>query len=410
MATFDSIINKKKKDWNCSTLMDAANAERGPKIPFSSLMLNYATYGGIPRRRLIHFYGNYGSGKTSTCIDLCKRAYDIFEQEFQEQVYKLQERSVTDKSAAGELEELKDRGIKKVLYLDLEHTFDSVWAKSLGINPEHIKVMQPPNVIAEDILQTLLDLIVTGEVGLIVIDSIPSLTTAAELKKNLDEKTVASKAGLLTTFVTKVIPLLDRYDCTIIMVNQNRDNLVNPYVTNTPGGRAIKFYSSLMLEFSIGEPVDFLGNVLPQKAENPAGYKINVKVTKQKTAPFDRKNASYYLMATSGIRTDMDLAQLAVTKYNIIKKSGAWFTVSDPYTGEIYDDPNTGKTLKLQGMAKVYDYINENRDYYQKLEKFILEDLSGTDHTDVAEDFEEEYSLTSLIPTGKPVGLYDNPE
>ena len=370
--------------------MDGAKAERGPKIPFSSLMLNYATYGGVPRGRISHFYGNYGSGKSTTCVDLCKNAYVIFEREFNDEVISLQEKSLKDKYAKSALEELKARGPKKVLYIDLEHSFDGEWCETLGLDLNTIHLMQPPDVFAEDLLQTILNLVETGEVGLIILDSIPSLTPKAMLEKKLDEKTVAILAGVMTNFLVKVVPLLTRYDCTLVLVNQIRDNLINPYVVNTPGGKAVKFYSSLMLEFSIGVPVDFLGNDLPQKAENPAGYKINVKITKQKTAPFDRKNASYYLMVHSGIRTDMDLAQLAVNKYSIIRKSGAWFSVSDPETGEVLvgDD---GKDLKLHGMANVYDYLQANPTYYGKLEKFVLDDLSIS--TDKAEDYEEEDSL-----------------
>lgn len=385
-STFESIINKKKKDWKCSGLMDGAKAQRGPKIPFSSPMLNYATYGGIPRRRVSHFYGNWGSGKTTTSVDICKNAYDIFASEYQDEVIRLQELSVKDKSVAAELEELKERGIKRVLYIDLEHSFDGLWAKTLGINPEHVQVMQPPDVFAEDILQTVLELIATSEVGLIVLDSIPALTTKKILEKDLGDKTVADVAGLMTTFMAKVITLLDRYDCTLILINQKRDNLQNPFAENTPGGRAVKYYSSLMLDFNIGEPVDFLGNVLPQKAENPAGYKINVRLTKQKTAPFDRKNASYYLMAQSGIRKDMDLAQTALTKYEIIKKSGAWFTLCNPQTGEILDGED-GKTLKLHGMASVYEYLQSHPEYYKALEDYITGDVNAIP-MDVAEDFE----------------------
>lgn len=387
-ATFASIINKKKKDWNCAELMDSAKAKRSPKIPFSSPMLNYATYGGVPRRRISHFYGKYGSGKTSTCVDICKNAYDIFEQEYNDHILMLQEKLTENKSVAAELEEYKDRGVKKILYIDLEHTFDEEWSEKLGVDPEHIEIMQPPNVVAEEILNTALELIETGEMGLLVIDSIPSLIPESKLKKKLGEKTVAALAGLMTDFLVKAVPILDRYDCTMILINQNRDNLINPYAVNTPGGQAVKFYSSLMLEFSIGNPVDFLGNELPQKSENPAGYIINVRLTKQKTAPFDRKNASYYLMAQSGIRKDIDLAQTALTKYDLIKKSGAWFTFANPFTGEILDDPETGKVLKVQGMAKVYEYLNSHQEYYDMLEKYITSDTNMTSF-DTLEDFEE---------------------
>ena len=120
MATFDSIINKCKKDWNCSTLMDGALADPGMKIPFSSIMMNYATYGGIPRKRVIMFYGNPGGGKSSSAVDLCKNAYRIFEEEYNTQVVSLQERSVQDKSLIGELEELKNRGDLFKLCSDIE--------------------------------------------------------------------------------------------------------------------------------------------------------------------------------------------------------------------------------------------------------------------------------------------------
>ena len=376
-ATFESIINKCKKDWNCDNLMDGVKAERGPKIPFSSPMMNYITYGGIPRRRVSHLYGRFGSGKTTTSIDVCKNAYELFEKEFNEELIRLQELSVSNKSAGVDADELRDRGVKKILYIDLEHSFDGNWSTTLGVDLNKIHIMQPPNVFAEDVLQTVLDLIETGEVGLIVIDSVAALTTKKVLEKDIGEKTVADLAGVMTTFMSKVITLLDRYDCTLILINQIRDNLINPYAVNTPGGQAIKFYSSLMLDFSIGDPVDFLGNELPQKSENPAGYKINVRITKQKTAPFDRKNASYYLMAQSGIRKDMDLAQTALTKYSIIKKSGAWFTFSDPFTGEIICDESTGKALRVQGMAKVYDYLGSHPDYYNLLEQYITGDTNG---------------------------------
>ena len=170
----------------------------------------------------------------------------------------------------------------------VEHSFDRKWAATLGITNKAIEIMQPPDVPAEQILQAVQSLIESGETGLIVLDSIPSLVTAAELDKKYGERTVASLAGLMTVFCRKVTQLLSRYDCTLIFINQIRANIDNPYVDNTPGGEAIKFYSSLRLSFKLGNPVDFLGNDLPMKAENPSGYKVTVKLVKQKSAPFDK--------------------------------------------------------------------------------------------------------------------------
>lgn len=382
--TYLEILKKKQKEWNCSDLMESAKAERGSKIPFSSPLLNYCTYGGIPRNQITEFFGDPGGGKTSTSIDICKNAYEIFQKEYEDRVDKLQKKANSDKSIKLELEELEELGPKRVLFIDLEHSFDSAWAKSLGIQDGTIDIMQPPDIVAEDLLQTVQSLIETNQLGLVVLDSIPSLTTRQELEKKYGERTVASLAGLLTVFCRKIIPLLTRYNTTLLVINQVRDNMDNPYVISTPGGKALKFYASLRILFRIGNPVDILGGDLPQSAENPAGYIINAKIMKQKSAPFDRKNGSYYLMAQSGIRIDMDYAKLATVKYNIIQRKGAWFSLTDPYTGEFLEQD--GSIVKLNGLAKVYDFLQSNQDYYSKLKKYISDDIQGKSPDEVLDD------------------------
>lgn len=379
MGAYADIINKRKKDWDCASLMDAARSDKGQKIPFSSPLLNYSTYGGIPRGQITEFFGDPGGGKSTSAVDLCKNAHKIFLSDFESQTSSLRDKaSKGDKLASRELAELEDRGPKKVLYLDLEHSFDGSWAKKLGVSVEDMDIMQPPDVVAEDILQTVHELIETGELGLVVLDSIPSLVPRQELEKKYGERTVSALAGLLTVFFRKIVPILKRYDTTLLVINQTRDNMDNPYVAQTPGGRALKFYCSLRIQFKIGSPVDFLGNELPSNAENPSGYIVTAKIVKQKSAPWDRKNASYYLMAQTGIEIEMDFAQLAVKKYNIISKAGAWFTITDPYTGEVLED-ETGKPVKVNGMAKVLDFLKLNPDYFNRLQKYILADIAGED-------------------------------
>jgi len=378
MASYSEMIEKLKKDWNCPSLMDGANRNVGKKLPFSSPLLNYSTYGGIPRNAITEFYGNPGSGKSTSAVDICKNSHDIFVKEYDDRITELRELANNgNKSALVEIEELEEHGPKKVLYIDLEHSFDSAWAETLGIAHSEIDIMQPPDVVAEDILQFVLNAVETGELGLIVLDSIPSLVPRSELEKKMGERTVASLAGLLTVWLRKIIPLLTRYETTLLIINQVRDNLDNPYVVKTPGGQALKFYCSLRMLFQIGNPVDFVGNELPQKSDNPAGYIVNAKITKQKSAPMDRRNGSYYLMVKSGIRVDMDFCQLAVNKYGIIKKGGAWFTICDPMTGEILEDSSTGKPLKINGFAKVLEFVQNNKDYYNKLKTFIINDIEG---------------------------------
>lgn len=378
---YAEIINKKKKDWNCSGLMAGANRARGQKIPFSSPLLSYCTYGGIPRNMITEFFGEPGGGKTTTAVDVCKNAINMFHEEFDASVSELRsELAAGSKTANSELKDLLETGPKKVLYIDLEHSFDAAWAKTLGIDTSEIEIMQPPDVPAEEILQTMIDIIETGEVGLMVLDSLPSLVPRAELEKKMGERTVASLAGLLTIFYRKVISLLTRYETTLLTINQVRDNMDNPYVINTPGGQAVKFYTALRIYFRIGSPVDFLGTELPQKAENPAGYIVVAKIVKQKTAPFDRKLGSYYLMANSGIREDMDYGQLAVKKYGLIRKAGAWFTLYNP-DGSLFEDED-GNVVKINGMAKVYEFFQTNPQYYNTIKNYITSDINGHQASD----------------------------
>lgn len=387
MSSYADIIKKKQKEWNCSNLMDGAKKQKSSKIPFSSPLLNYSTYGGIPRNQITEFFGEPSGGKSSTAVDICKNAYEIFQTEYEAELDALREAAAKDKSLTAELQDLMDRGAKRVLYIDLEHSFDSAWAEKLGIEPETIDIMQPPDVVAEEILQTVHELIESGEVGLVVLDSIPSLTTRQELDKKYGERTVASLAGLLTVFCRKIIPILSRYGCTLLVINQTRDNLDNQYVVNTPGGKALKFYCSLRIQFKIGSPIDFLGNELPSNTENPAGYVVTAKIVKQKSAPWDRKNGSYYLMAQSGIRIDMDFAKLAISKYGIVQKHGAWYTICDPYTKVPLEDESE-KIVKVNGLAKVFDYLQMNPKYYERLKKYILDDINGIMSTD--EDLEKD--------------------
>lgn len=382
-SSYKDIINKKQKEWNCIHLMDMATAERGKKLPFSSPLLNYSTYGGIPRNQITEFFGDPGGGKSSTAIDICKNAYNIFQSEYEDQLLDLKDKvSKGNKQLAVMVEDLEDRGPKKVLYIDLEHSFDGSWAKKLGVDPGTIDIMQPPDTVAEDLLQTVQELIETGELGLVVLDSIPSLTTQQELEKKYGERTVASLAGLLTIFCRKIIPMLFRYECTLLVINQTRDNMDNPYVINTPGGKALKFYCSLRILFRIGVPVDFLGNELPTNTENPAGYIVTAKIVKQKSAPWDRRNGQYYLMAQSGIRNDIDIVKLAITKYGIIRKAGAWMTCTDPSTGEVLLD-ESGLPVKLNGMAKVLDYMQDHKEYFQQISEYILNDIDPSKSNDL---------------------------
>lgn len=382
--SYADIIKRKQKEWDCKSLMNAIYEVQGDRIPFSSPLMNWFTYGGVPRNKITEIFGSEGSGKSTVCQDICRNAAKIFREEYDAKLLELQESvSNGDKSARDELEELEELGPKKVLYIDVEHSFDISWAKILGIDLDTIDVMQPPNVYGEDVLQTVREIVETGEVGLIVLDSLPALTPKSVLEKKIGERTVAALAGLLNTFYPLIVPLLTRYHCTLVCVNQVRDNMVNPYVINTPGGNAPKFYASLRMMMRKGKPIDPFGNELPQNAEDPAGCIIQATSIKQKTAPNDRKLGTFYLMFQSGIRPDYDYATLANKKYGLINKAAAWYSFVDPTTGAVVEDPETGKPVKVNGLGKVYEYLQSHDEYYTKLREYIDNDINGrSDVTD----------------------------
>lgn len=375
--SYKDILKKKAASWGCPDMLSSVKDEI-PKIPFSSPLLNWLTYGGIPRARIIELLGEEGGGKSSTAIDICRNAKDLFAKEHEDQLQRYRDLIAKGKKEyAGPLEDLIDQGPKAIVYWDLEHTFDWAWAKKMGLNKGDIDVAQPGNVGGEEICQAIEDIVRQGDVGLIILDSIPSLVTKAEWEKKYGERTVSSLAGLMTTFMRKMTYICSENDCTLIMINQTRDNMDNPYVIQTPGGRAIKFYCTTRIYFRKGACLDFAGNELPQNVENPAGYKINVKLVKQKGAPFDRKVASYFLMAQTGIRPDFDYAKLAIDKYNIVQKKGAWFSMCDPTTGEILEED--GKPIKVNGILRVYDYFKEHPDYYETVKTYINNDINGVE-------------------------------
>ncbi len=389
MPSYADLINKAKKDFKCDTLMSGNTATTIPKIPLSAPFMNYALYGGIPRGRMTEFFGEPGSGKSTTAVDACKNAAKIFKQDFEVEKQELRKKIATGtKSAQIELQAVEERGPRKVLYIDIEHGFDRAWSEKIGINPEEVDVMQPPNIAAEDLLQLISDVIETGDVGLVVLDSLAALVPRAELEKKFGERTVASLAGLLTIFFRKVTPLLARYDCTMICCNQTRENMDNPYEVKTPGGVSVKFFASLRILFRMGQPLDTFGNELPKNVEDPAGYIIQAKIIKQKTAPFNRKLGTYTLMCDSGIMPMYDYVKLAMTKYGIIAKAGAWMTLTDPRTGEVYCN-DQGTPVKLNGLAKVYAYMEANPDYYNMIVDFIEKDLNGLEDTNSEENSDD---------------------
>ena len=305
------------------------------RIPFTSPRMNYCTFGGLPVGKLIEFYGEEHGGKTTSALDI-----------------------IANYQQTGDN--------RAVLYVDAENTLDAEWARTMGVDVDNLILFKPTSQSAEEILQFILDAIDTGEIGLWVLDSIGALSSKQELEKTLDEKTYAGISAPLTVFGRKAEMLMTKHHCTGIGINQLRDDLGAMWAgaTKTPGGRGWRHYCAVRLQFSKGKYIDENGVELNSRAESPAGNYVLMSMTKNKTCPPTRRTGFYTLNYTKGVDYLKDLVEVAI-KYDIVQKSGAWYSIVDIETGE--------KLITLQGSSKLYAHLEdpENESTLSRIETLV---------------------------------------
>jgi len=305
------------------------------RIPFTSPRMNYCTFGGLPVGKLIEFYGEEHGGKTTSALDI-----------------------IANYQQTGDN--------RAVLYVDAENTLDAEWARTMGVDVDNLILFKPTSQSAEEILQFILDAIDTGEIGLWVLDSIGALSSKQELEKTLDEKTYAGISAPLTVFGRKAEMLMTKHHCTGIGINQLRDDLGAMWAgaTKTPGGRGWRHYCAVRLQFSKGKYIDENGVELNNRAESPAGNYVLMSMTKNKTCPPTRRTGFYTLNYTKGVDYLKDLVDVAI-KYDIVQKSGAWYSIVDIETGE--------KLITLQGSSKLYAHLEdpENESTLSRIETLV---------------------------------------
>jgi len=305
------------------------------RIPFTSPRMNYCTFGGLPVGKLIEFYGEEHGGKTTSALDI-----------------------IANYQQTGDN--------RAVLYVDAENTLDAEWARTMGVDVDNLILFKPTSQSAEEILQFILDAIDTGEIGLWVLDSIGALSSKQELEKTLDEKTYAGISAPLTVFGRKAEMLMTKHHCTGIGINQLRDDLGAMWAgaTKTPGGRGWRHYCAVRLQFSKGKYIDENGVELNSRAESPAGNYVLMSMTKNKTCPPTRRTGFYTLNYTKGVDYLKDLVDVAI-KYDIVQKSGAWYSIVDIETGE--------KLITLQGSSKLYAHLEdpENESTLSRIETLV---------------------------------------
>lgn len=376
MSKLDQLIKDFNKQAKETIVARGIVREFTNKIPFSSPRANYMLYGGLPRGRLIEFAGEEGGGKTTTALDIAANAQKLFRREWENEIVQLGEIESPKKADKDRLEYLRVRGPKQVVYADCENTLDEEWAQKIGVDLDSVVIIRPMSQTAEQIFEMLLQMIETDQVGLVIIDSLAVMLSQQAYEKDMTERTYGGISMALTLFSKKAEMLCAKHDCTIIGINQLRENMNSPYGgTTTPGGRAWRHACSVRLEFRKGNFIDERGTELRRSAETPAGNLVQIHVAKTKVCKPDRRTGFYTLNYDYGIDTVADLVDTAIL-YGLIQKSGAWFTFVDGDTGELLLGEEE-KPLQIQGRANVLDYLKLNKTFWDKLGEWVQQEIMG---------------------------------
>lgn len=310
------------------------------RIPFSSPKMNFMTYGGIPRGYIVEFSGGENGGKTTTALDICGQAQKIFKEE-------------------------NPDNPKKALFVDIENTFNAAWAKKMGVQIDELLVINPTSQYAEEIFNDIISLVDTGEIGLVILDSIAMLMTAAEFDEDIEKKQYGGVSIALTKFSKKMTQLCTKHNCTLIGINQLRENMNSMYGgTVTPGGKCWKHTCTLRMSFMRGRFIDNKNKEVNNGEANPFGNIVNVAIEKTKCCSPNRKGGHYTLRYDRGIDAISDLIDLSLA-YGFVVQGGAWFSVVDTDTGELKNFED--KDMKFQGMPKLYSEIASNKELHDYL-------------------------------------------
>lgn len=322
MAALVDVLKDIEKMSGKGAIMEGVVVKDIFRIPLSMIAINRMLYGGLPRGRMIEFYGPEGSGKTTTTL-LAIAAYQAQDE-------------------------------RPVFFVDAEGTYDPRWGALLGVNNSAGRFIKwaPENVNAEEVFQKILDVADTGEVGLIALDSIPALVPMQEDEKDMTQKTMGGISAPLTVFARKLQKVLLKHDdVTFIALNQARENMsqYGPAIT-TPGGREWKHMCSIRMEFK-SEFADANGVFLPQGAENPAGVTIIAALKKNKTSPGDRRTGRFTVDFKKGFNERLDVINVGLL-LGVIDQHGASFSYSNVDTGEVI--------YKAVGKAKFVSEMTED--------------------------------------------------
>lgn len=321
-------------------------------LSLGSPSFDFCVYGGIPEGRIVEFSGAEGSGKTTSAF-LAAASYQ-----------------------RAELKRNPDNP-RAIILLDNEGTADPKWAKVLGYDMDANAqvptiIIRPEAQSAEEIFDMAINLLKTGEVGLLIFDSIATLVPMQISDESMEKKQMGGISNSLTRFANTAIGLLRKYKATLIGINQVRENL-SGYGSSvlTPGGRAWKHACSLRLMFKRGAFFDADGNELKVTAESPAGHVIEVAVLKTKICKWDRKIGYMHLNYTRGVDIMQDTIDVAI-HFGLIDNS-----VQGSYS---FINPDNGTVIeKIRGKKNLKPYLEAHPEFYKKLYDIIYDKLSQKD-------------------------------
>ncbi len=294
-------------------------AEKIDVIPTGCLSLDLALgVGGVPRGRIIEIYGPESSGKTTVSLHIVAEAQKL------------------GGTAA---------------FIDAEHALDPTYAARLGVDIKNLYVSQPDN--GEQGLEIAESLVRSGSVDIVVVDSVAALTPKAEIDGEMGDNHVGLQARLMSQALRKLASITNKTKTCVIFINQLREKIGvmfgNP--ETTPGGKALKFYSSIRLDVRKGEVI--------KEGDQSVGARTKVKVVKNKVAP-PFKVAEFDIIFGMGVSQESCVLDIAVNK-DIIQKSGAWFS----YNGEKIG----------QGRENVKKYLLENPEVCEEITQKIRDSV-----------------------------------
>ncbi len=286
-------------------------------IPTGSMTLDMALgIGGVPRGRIVEIYGPESSGKTTVALHIVAEA----------------------QKQGGE-----------VAFIDVEHALDPVYASQLGVDIDSMLVSQPDS--GEQALEIAEALVRSGAIDVIVLDSVAAMVTKAEIDGEMGDNHVGQLARLMSQAMRKLTSVISKSNCVAIFINQVREKIGVIYGNpeTTPGGRALKFYSSVRIEVRKGEAIKNGAEVI--------GNRTRCKVVKNKVAP-PFKEAEFDILYGKGISRLGEVVDIA-TELDVIHKAGAWFS---------YDGNKIG-----QGRENTMNFLREHPDMLAEIEAAIME-------------------------------------